>query len=67
MKAHVGDRLIVDSLHVGEAKRIGVIESVEHPDGTPPYVVRWLADDHVSTIFPGPECRVEESAQPHSG
>ena len=30
-----------------------------HPDGSPPYTVRWLNDDHESVVFPGPDARVE--------
>jgi len=32
-------------------------------DGTPPYVVRWTADDHVSTVFPGPDAEVLTAAE----
>jgi hypothetical protein len=34
---------------------------VFHPpwlDGSPPYVVRWLATCHVATVFPGPDAIV---------
>ena len=24
-------------------------------DGSPPYVVRWLDNGHVATVFPGPD------------
>lgn len=59
MKAQVGDRLILESVHVGEPRRVGVILELRHPDGTPPYLVRWLDTGHEGLIFPGPESRVE--------
>jgi Domain of unknown function (DUF1918) len=59
MKARVGDRLVIDGTTLGEPRRIGVVTAVTHPDGTPPYVVRWLNDNHESVVFPGPTARVE--------
>ncbi len=63
MIAHVGDRLVVKGIHVGDVRRIGVITAVPHTDGTPPYEVQW-PDGHVVMIFPGPEAHVEPAAQP---
>ncbi len=62
MKARRGDRLVLEGTHVGDHRRVGVITEVRHADGTPPYVVRWLDDDHEALVFPGPDARVEESA-----
>jgi hypothetical protein len=59
MKAHIGDRLVLAGTHVGDAPRVGVITDVEHPDGSPPYRVRWLADGHEGLIYPGPDAHVE--------
>ncbi|MER7132844.1 DUF1918 domain-containing protein [Streptosporangium saharense] len=59
MKAHVGDRLIVESTHVGEPRRTGVITGLHHSDGTPPYDVHWLDQEHEVMFFPGPDARVE--------
>jgi hypothetical protein len=59
MKAQIGDRLVMESIHVGERRRVGVILELRHPDGTPPYLVRWEDDGHEGLIFPGPECRIE--------
>lgn len=59
MKAHPGDRLILEGVHVGDRRRVGVITEVRHPDGTPPYVVRWLNDGREVLVFPGPDARVE--------
>lgn len=61
MKAHRGDRLIIEGTHVGDGRRIGVIVELRHADGTPPYVVRWLDDGHQVLVFPGPNARVERA------
>jgi hypothetical protein len=63
MIAHVGDRLVLKGVHVGDLRRIGVITAVHHSDGTPPYQVRW-PDGHVALIFPGPEAHVEPATHP---
>jgi hypothetical protein len=59
MFAHTGDRLVVEGIHVGDARRIGVITAVHHTDGTPPYQVRWLDSGHEALVFPGPEAHIE--------
>ncbi|NUT34699.1 MAG: DUF1918 domain-containing protein [Hamadaea sp.] len=59
MKAKVGDRLIMEGAHVGEARRIGVVLELRHPDGSPPYLVRWLNDGHEALVFPGPDAHIE--------
>jgi hypothetical protein len=67
MKAKVGDRLVIDGTNLGDRRRIGVVTGVTHPDGTPPYEVRWLDDDHESVVFPGPTARVESGEAAGSG
>lgn len=59
MKAHVGDRLVLEGTHVGDHRRIGVIIEVRHDDGSPPYRVRWLDDGHEALVFPGSDARVQ--------
>jgi hypothetical protein len=55
MRAHVGDRLLPDGR---DDSRAALIIGLQHPDGSPPYVVRWLADGHVALVFPGPYARI---------
>jgi hypothetical protein len=55
MKARVGDRLITEGT---DGHRSCVIIGLHHADGTPPYVVRWLADGHIALTFPGPYTRL---------
>ncbi len=63
MMAHVGDRLVLEGVHVGDARRIGVITAVRHPDGTPPYEVRWLDSGHEALVYPGPEAHIEPAGE----
>lgn len=58
MKAKIGDRLVLEGTHVGDDRRTGTIIEIQHPDGSPPYQVRW-PDGHESFISPGPDARVE--------
>ena len=67
MKAHVGDRLIVEGTHQGDARRVGIITELRHPDGTPPYLVRWLDSEHEALVFPGPDARVTPPAATAGG
>ena len=59
MKASVGDRLVEQGLHVGDARRVGIITELRHGDGSPPYLVRWLDTGHESLVYPGPDARIE--------
>jgi len=59
MKAKVGDWLLVERVHLGEPRRKGQIVELNHPDGTPPYLVRWTDTDETTLVFPGPDARVE--------
>jgi hypothetical protein len=55
MKAHVGDQLTTEG---SDRPRVCVIIGLHHADGSPPYVVRWLADGHIALMFPGPYTRL---------
>ncbi|MEU5266592.1 DUF1918 domain-containing protein [Amycolatopsis sp. NPDC021455] len=58
MHAQPGDWLVLKGPRTGAPDQRGRILEVRSADGTPPYVVRWTADDHVSTVFPGPHAVV---------
>ena len=62
MKAQVGDRIILERVHLGEPRRIGLILEVHGADGKPPFLVKWLDTDHETLLFPGPDARVEPAA-----
>jgi hypothetical protein len=60
MRARVGDRLIPD----GDHGRAGVIIGLRNPDGSPPYVVKWLTDGHIALVSPGPYTRIVRGRSP---
>lgn len=63
MKAQVGDWLEIKGTTVDRADERGLITEVRSPDGSPPYVVRWLTNGHVATVFPGPDAIVVTAAE----
>ena len=66
MYAERGDRLVVRS-HVGLPGRDGEILDVTHPDGSPPYHVRWSDNGHEALVFPGPDAYVEHFTHEPAG
>ena len=64
MHAEVGNWLIVHSRHVDEPVREGLITEVLHPDGSPPYMVRWLDEERPCMVFPSSDATVLTS-RPH--
>jgi hypothetical protein len=64
MRAPVGDRLLPDGR---DDSRGALIIGLQHPDGSPPYVVRWLADRHITLVFPGPYARIVPTGTSEAG
>ncbi len=60
MRAQVGDLLVADG---AEIHRVCEIIRLNHADGSPPYVVRWLSDGHIALLFPGPYARLVPHAR----
>jgi hypothetical protein len=58
MQGHVGDRITVRGLHVGDVERRGVILEVRGQSGEPPYLVGW-SDGHEALYFPAGDARIE--------
>ncbi|WP_406632631.1 DUF1918 domain-containing protein [Amycolatopsis sp. WGS_07] len=63
MHAQPGDWLVVKGVRVDLPEQRGRIVAAGGPGGAPPFTVRWLADDRVSTIFPGPDAIVLTEAE----
>ena len=58
MHAKTGDRIVVESTHVGQPRREGEIVDVMPGEGeNEHYRVRW-EDGHESIYFPSSDCRV---------
>lgn len=67
MHAHKGDRIVVRSTHVGGHVRDAEILEVRHPDGSPPYVVRWSDTGHEGLFFPGPDAYIDHPVETEDG
>ena len=57
MHATNGDRIVVESAHVGQAPREGEVLEVLRGSGHEHYRVRW-SDGHESIYFPQSDARV---------
>lgn len=66
MIAQIGDRIVLEGIHLGDPRRVGVITALTHADGSPPYEVRWLGDGRTTLIFPGAEAKIEHAANGRS-
>ncbi len=62
MHAKTGDWLVIKSATLDVPSRRGLITEVHGADGTAPYVVRWLDNEHEAIVFPGPDAHIEASA-----
>jgi hypothetical protein len=60
MRAKAGDRLIV----AGGTDRIGVVLSALGPDGSPPYVIKWLKGGHIAMVSPDKYSRIAPAEHP---
>lgn len=65
MRARVGDWLVIKGRTNGLGDERGEVVEVKSDDGGPPYVVRWLRNDHETLVFPGPDA-VIVSAEEHA-
>ncbi|MEU5439896.1 DUF1918 domain-containing protein [Streptomyces griseofuscus] len=58
MRARVGDEIVVRGTTAGVIARDGEIVGLHHPDGSPPYDVRWADSGRVTLYFPGPDAYI---------
>ena len=63
MKANVGDWLVIKGTTTELPDQRGLITEVHSADGSPPYVVRWLATGHETTVFPGSDALIVTAAE----
>ena len=64
MKANIGDYLVVKGTTTERHDQHAEIIEVRSQDGSPPYVVRWLATGHEATVYPGSDAVVVTAAEP---
>ncbi|MFC9926433.1 DUF1918 domain-containing protein [Streptomyces sp. NPDC127190] len=55
MRSRVGDEIAVRGTTAGVIARDGEIVGLQHPDGRPPYGVRWADSGPVALYVPGPD------------
>ena len=58
LHASPGDRIVIKGHNVGSPDRDGKILEANGPDGTPPFIVEWADNGHVTTFFPGIDAEV---------
>ena len=58
MQAKVGDHIVIGGHRVGEASRNCEVLELRHPNGEPPYMVRWSDTESEGLFFPGPDASV---------
>lgn len=63
MNATVGDKLVIQSHHVGERERDAEILEIHGEEGTPPYLVRWSDTGQEGLVFPGPDASIQHLGQ----
>ncbi len=64
LRAEVGDLLVIDQGGMAGTPNIGVIIDVLGRDGSPPYLVRWIAGEFESTVVPGEGAHIEKIRRP---
>ncbi|WP_308030989.1 DUF1918 domain-containing protein [Streptomyces sp. CoH27] len=62
MRARIGDEIVVRGITTGVVARDGEVVGHHHPDGGPPYDVRWADNGRVTLYFPGPDAYVRHLA-----
>jgi hypothetical protein len=63
MQAKAGDWLVMRGPTIDQREQRGLITEVHSGDGSPPYVVHWLENGHVATVFPGPDAVIVTAAE----
>jgi hypothetical protein len=63
MKAKVGDWLVLKGATIDQPDQRGLITEIHSTDGSPPYVVRWLSNDHEATVVPGSDAIIVTAAE----
>jgi hypothetical protein len=63
MRADTGDLLIVKGRTDSSAARRAMVLEAHGPDGTAPFLVRWIDSGHQALVFPGPDALVVTEAE----
>jgi hypothetical protein len=65
MRARVGDEIVVRGTTAGVVARDGEVVGLSHPDGSPPYDMRWAENRQVTLYLPGPDAIAHLTLTPH--
>jgi len=63
MRAHTGDLIIVKGRTDSSATRRAMVLEAHGPDGSAPFLVRWIEGGHQALVFPGPDAVVVTEAE----
>ena len=63
MRAHTGDWLILKSRPNSSAARRAMVLEAHGPDGSAPFLVRWIDSGHEAFVFPGPDAVIVTAAE----
>nr|QIY76682.1 DUF1918 domain-containing protein [Streptomyces sp. RLB1-33] len=65
MRARVGDEIVIHGTTAGVVARDGEVVGLSHPDGSPPYDMRWAENRQVTLYLPGPDAIGHLTPTPH--
>jgi hypothetical protein len=63
MRAHTGDLIIVKGRTDSSATRRAMVLEAHGPDGSAPFLVRWIEGGRQALVFPGPDAVVVTEAE----
>lgn len=63
MRAHTGDWLIVKGRTDSSAARRAMVLEAHGPDGSAPFLVRWIESGQEAFVFPGPDAVIVTAAE----
>jgi hypothetical protein len=63
MRADTGDLLIVKGRSDSSAARRAMVLEAHGPDGSAPFLVRWIESGHKALVFPGSDAVVVTEAE----
>jgi len=58
MQARIGDHIVIGGRRVGQPDRSCEVLEIRHPNGEPPYIVRWGDTGHEDLFIPGPDASI---------
>ena len=58
MRAHTGDWLVMKGRTDSSAVRRAMVLEAHGPNGSAPFLVRWIDSGHEALVFPGPDAVV---------